>query len=187
MKMTRGHGRLRRPAVVAVALMAGVASVACAEQDNASTEPGGGEPTAETTEGVDEVAAPIGQPVEVAGLTATVTEVARQASFGDAADAGYIVASVSVVNDSRGTKEYHRLHFRLRKPDGSSINRTPIAGVNQLGNGELEPGERVEGQLIFMVEQAAGQFAITFTPPQTTSDVRTQGVWSFESTPGDAR
>jgi hypothetical protein len=176
-----------RSAKVAGGIIAIFASVGCA-----GTAPGGGPdgdatPTSTAAKGVEEVAVALGQSADVADLTATVEEVRRQKAFGGTSDLGYLVAKVNVVNNSKAARDYHRLQFRLIKPDGSSINRTPIAGVTQLGTGTLQPGDRVGGELIFTVEQVGGRFSVVYEPIQEGAAERKRGVWAFDSQPGDAR
>jgi hypothetical protein len=115
-----------------------------------------------------------------------VNQVERRKTVGSVS-AGYLIAQVTVANKSSAPQKYHRLQFRLQKPDGTSTNRTPIAGETQLGEGELAPGAQAEGQLIFTVEQAGGSFAILFEPRQDDQPERKRGRWPFESQPADAK
>jgi hypothetical protein len=184
MKTRWTWGGQRHPVALGIGVMTLFACLACAGGSG-----GGGGGAAEeppTTQKTEETTAALGQPVEVANLTATVHEVQRKQTVGSVS-AGYLVAQVSVANKSTTTQRYHRLQFRLRKPDGTSTNRTPIAGETQLGEGELQPGEQAQGQLIFTVEQAAGSFAVLFEPLQNEVPDRKRGAWPFESQPGDAR
>jgi hypothetical protein len=188
MKTSAALGRLQRASTLAVALSAAAFLVGCSNQDGSASNGGDSStPTSEESALVTDVPVAMGSSIEVANLTATVEEVRRQKAVSAADDSGYVVAKVTVANESNAPRDYHRLQFRLRKPDGTSINRTPVAGVTQLGNGELQPGERVSGELIFLVEQAAGQFAVLFEPIQENEPEPKRGVWAFESQPGDAR
>jgi hypothetical protein len=184
----RGTRRyLRGSGALALGLLAvAAAAAACAKNDGATPAGGGGAPPTSASAAMEDVNAAIGQPAEVADLTATVTEVTRKRSVSAGSEAGYVVAQVSVANNSARDQRYTRLQFQLRKPDGTSINRTPVAGVVQLGEGTLPPGETVSGQLIFTVGDASGAFAITFTPRQDGQPEQKRGVWAFPSTPGDA-
>ena len=166
-------------------VMAALATSACASSGSGA---GGDDAGTPTTGGAktEEITASLGGSVEVASLTATVTEVQRRKTVGSV-DAGYLVAQVTVANKSQTVQSYHRLQFQLRKPDGTSTNRTPIAGETQLGQGELQPGEQAQGQLIFTVEQAAGTFAVLFEPRQDDQPEHKRAVWTFESSPADAR
>jgi hypothetical protein len=188
MKSRETQGHLRRAVVVVACVLAGLASSACGPGNSdtgsnaptASPEPGGGL--------VEEETAKLGQSLEVDNLTATVNEVHRQKSFGPGIEAGYLVAQVTVANKSTAAQKYHRLDWELRLPDGSTTNRTPITGQTQVGQGDLEPGQQIAGQLIFMVEDKGGDFALMFEPRQQENKPEKQrGVWPFTSQPGDAR
>jgi hypothetical protein len=185
MKTRWTGGGLRLPVALVVGVMTALPALACAGTGG-GTDAGspGGAPTSKDVK-TDEVTATMGQPVEVANLTATVSRVDRRKTVGSVS-AGYLVAQVAVANKSSASQKYHRLQFRLQKPDGTSTNRTPIAGETQLGEGELAPGAQVEGQLIFTVEQAGGSFAVIFEPRQDDQPERKRGLWPFESQPADA-
>jgi hypothetical protein len=181
------QGLLRRAITLEVLVVMGFATLACASGGNGS---GSGTPDASPAAGaanVTEKTAKLGESIEVAGFTSTVTEVHRQQSFGANAEAGYVVAQVTTVNSATTAQDYHRLQWQLRFPDGSSTNRTPIAGQTQLGQGELQPGEQVSGSLIFTVEQKGGEFAVVFEPRQDDEPERERGLWPFTSQPGEAR
>ena len=187
MKPRWSQRQLQRAITPAVGIAFVIGTLGCA---SGGSDSGSGTPNASPTQGaanVVEEKAAIGQPLEVAGLTSTVTEVHRQKSFGDNADAGYVVAQVTVANNSTAVQDYHRLQWDLRLPDGSSTNRTPIAGQKQLGQGELQPGEQATGSLIFTVEQKGGEFALVFEPRQDDAPERERGLWPFTSQPGDAK
>jgi hypothetical protein len=187
MKSRGTHGLLQRAVLVAVCAATGLATLGCGTSGNEGGAGPSDAPVTSTAANVVEETATIGQSIEVADLTSTVTELHRQKSFGTNADLGYVVAQVTVENKSTATHEYHRLQFHLQLPDGSSTNRTPIAGQAQLGQGELAPGEQATGQLIFTVEQAGGDFALVFEPRQDDRAERERGVWRFTSQPGEAR
>jgi hypothetical protein len=187
MKPRGSQGQLRRAITLEVLVVIGIATLGCAP---GGTTSGSGTPDASPARGaanVMEKTAKMGQSIEVAGFTSTVTEVHRQQSFGPNAEAGYVVAQVTMVNSATTAQEYHRLQWQLRFPDGSSTNRTPIAGQTQLGQGELQPDEQVSGSLIFTVDQKGGEFAVVFEPRQEEKPERERGLWPFTSQPGDAR
>jgi hypothetical protein len=187
MKSRWTQGQLQRVITLTACVMTALLALAC---DSGLSETGSRNTDASQKPGaanVVEKTAQMGQSVEVANLTATVTEVHRQRTFGENADAGYVVASVTVANKSTAAQDYHRLQWALRLPDGSSTNRTPIVGQTQLGQGTLEPGAQAEGQLIFTVGPAGGDFALVFEPRQDDKPERERGLWPFASQPGEAR
>ncbi len=140
-----------------------------------------------------DVEAAVGETIEVFGITATVSEVGRVASYSDLDSSGYIWAQVKIENTSNREVPFHRRHIRLEKPDGSLSNVANISTETQIEGGTargdvLEPGEVREGQVIYTAGDLEGQFAIVYLPDSPSGDPldRARGVWVFESGPDDA-
>jgi hypothetical protein len=157
-----------------------------------SDDPPGARRSAETTLPAErasrqngDIEREVGGAAEVFRMTATVVEVGRTAEYSDVARDGYLWAKVKIENTSGGGSEYHRLDWQLVKPDGAVVNRAVVPGEAQLGGGDLEGGEVVEGQLIFSVGDAEGTFELVYLPRHERIDPvnRQRGIWVFESAP----
>ena len=177
----------RRWAAVAVLAAAGVLGLAACSDD-----PPGARRSAETTLPAErparedgDIEREVGDPAEVFRLTATVVEVGRTEEYSEVAKDGYLWAKVKIENTTGGGSEYHRLDWQLVKPDGSVVNRAVVPGEAQLGGGELEAGEVVEGQLIFSVGDTEGTFELVYLPRHQRIDPieRQRGIWVFDSAP----
>lgn len=135
----------------------------------------------------------VGEAVEVFGITATVTEVGRVASYSEIDNRGYIWADITIENTSNRDVSFHRRHVRLEKPDGQLSNTANVSTESQIEGGSargdiLEPGETREGRVIYSVGDLEGQFAIVYGPDSPSGDPldRERAVWVFDSSPDDA-
>ncbi|MFP3907349.1 MAG: DUF4352 domain-containing protein [Acidimicrobiales bacterium] len=186
----RGAAALRRSlfAVVAAALMAGCVLPGSEEADDASLDVE--RPLRES----GDVEGRVDDPLEVYGITATVTEVGRVDEYNEFDTWGYIWARVRVENTTSREIDFHRRQFQLEKPDETVSNTASISTETQIEGSSvtrpdvLAPGETGEGQVIYTVGDLDGQFALIYRPDPPSEDVidAERGVWVFESSPQDA-
>lgn len=181
------HQERRRRAVALVVAMLVLATscAAFAEDDATSTRD---DVERENREEGD-VEGAVGDELEVYDLTVQVTEVERVAQFSELDSRGYIVATVSMTNDTGRSIDYDRTDWRLEKPDGSLSNTANVSGEAQLRDDKIPAGGTVEGRVIFTAGDLDGQFAIVFVSASMRPSDGLQlerGVWIFDSSPEDA-
>jgi hypothetical protein len=179
----RGRGRIAGAGVGVLLLLTSCA--AFAEDDATSTR----EDIERETREEGDVEGAIGDELEVYDLTVTVSEVERVAEFGEMDNRGYIVATVSMTNDSGGSIDFDRSDWRIEKPDGTVANTANVSTEPQLQDDTIPDGETIEGRVIFTVGDAEGQFAVLFVSASMRPEdelALERGVWVFDSAPGDA-
>jgi len=142
------------------------------ESESAESEPAPAEtPTAEApaewvppfpgAQESDLVGAP-GDSIDMDGVVVTVSELTyKEDVLGE-----YLIASVTVQNNTDDTISYNAFEFELQNP-GGSVESTTFGGTdNYLGSGDIVPGGSASGELPWEAKNGdeSGKFIVLYEP-----------------------
>ncbi len=111
-------------------------------------------------------AVPTGQAQEVKGVVAQAAGPRRSKSEGgQAASAGseFLVATMVVDNQSKQSFSYNLTDFQVRDSKARVHTAENIRGAGWLSSGTIEPGQRVQGTVAFLIPEGDAQPQLTFT------------------------
>ena len=119
--------------------------------------------------------APLGAAQEHRGVVAQVVEPRRSPSEGGRqAGAGREFLTVTVVIDNQATQPlpYSLQDWKVRDSRGRTGNAQPIQGAGWLSSGTVEPSQRVQGTVSFLVPQGEAHPQISFSPSRLGAVMR---------------
>lgn len=115
----------------------------------------------------------LGQSARVSGYTATVTAATFRPTLSEFEDAGYLVADVTVENRDEEAQPYNTFDWKLQTPNGQVIDPTFTSG-NQLGSGDLVMDGSVNGNVVWEIGAAKGDFFVIYKPDPFDA---ARGIW----------
>ncbi|MCZ7525315.1 MAG: DUF4352 domain-containing protein [Acidimicrobiia bacterium] len=115
----------------------------------------------------------VGEPVRLAGYTATVRASSLLPTFVPAEDRTWVRVDVSLLNRDDRKQAYHPWQWQLQTPSGVVHNPRAYLGP-MLGSGELLPGSSVEGAVYFEIGAERGDCYVLFKPELLDA---ARGVW----------
>lgn len=116
----------------------------------------------------------VGEDARLSGYTTTVDSAAFVQSVSDFEDAGYVQATVTVVNRDDGSQPYNLFDWVLQTPSGEVLDPALVT-VPTLESGDLVGGGEVTGDVFFEVGDQTGEFFIIYKPDPFDA---ARGVWS---------
>jgi hypothetical protein len=173
--------RSRAARRVAAVLGVAIALTACGLQSVTDDEATEAEFTDRLASEPGDIERSLGEAGEVYGREATLVAVERVEEFNEIDNEGYAVLDVSVRNVASVDLPHHRGDWTLELPDGRRVSTAPVEGRPQLRTGEFEPGDAVDGSVVFAVGDLEGPFFVVFMPREHRNDAddRARVVWGF--------
>lgn len=118
----------------------------------------------------DDHEAELGDPVRLAGYTATLTGASTEDQFGDPV----VVITVQVENRDDSAQTYNLFDWRIQTANGQVLDPTINLRDDDLGSGDLVPGGSVSGTIAFDV--GPGEYYVIYKPDPFNS---ARGVWGI--------
>jgi hypothetical protein len=108
-----------------------------------------------------------GETVDIGGLEMTLSDVSYTANLSDFDKAQngktFMVANVTLKNNSGDTKPYNYYDFRIQTSGGQVLDPT-IVTIDTLGSGDLVNGGTVEGKIVFELPKEDGHQYVIWKP-----------------------
>jgi hypothetical protein len=111
-------------------------------------------------------AVPIGQAQQVNGIVAQAVSPRRShAEGGREANSGTEFMSLTVVLDNQGKQafSYNLSDFEVRDSKGRMHTAENLRGTGWLSGGTIDPGQRVQGAVVFLIPEGDAGPQVTFT------------------------
>ena len=121
---------------------------------------------------------PFGGAQEVQGVVAQAADPRRTKSEGGRqATAGNDFLAVTLVVDNQGKQplSYNLSDLKVRDAKGRSHTAENIRGAGWLSGGTLEPGQRVQGAVAFLIPEGDPQPQLSFSPSPLRTTLRWGG------------
>jgi hypothetical protein len=123
-------------------------------------------PAAGSANGSDDLPLP-GQRVIASGISLSIDQVqAGATAFRRRAAAGsrFVILSVTIANEDRDRAPFNADYFRAKDGDGVEYMPVEIPSDALIGAGSLGRGQRVRGQVVFMLPEGAPDVVIKYRP-----------------------
>lgn len=112
--------------------------------------------------------AAVNEPATVDGRRLTITGAERRQSVSDfeQAEPGqeFVVGNIQIENTAAETKSYNPFDFKIQTTGGQLLDTTFGTVATPLNSGELTPGGKVMGNILFKVPVAAGPEYVIWKP-----------------------
>ena len=116
-----------------------------------------------------------GEPATIDDLNLTVTKIIKKTTISEFEQAGsgkiYVIANVTLKNNSNETKPYNEADFRIQTASGQVLDGTVVVSdIKPLNYGDLVAGGKVSGQVVFEAPIEKGKSQYIIWKPTLESD-----------------
>lgn len=111
----------------------------------------------------------VGDTVKINDYTMTVNKVQRNwqspADY-DKPESGkeYVFVEVTITNEGKNSISYNTFDFKMQDSNGVQKTETYTMSTNKLNSGDLAPGGKITGNLVYDVPTGATGLKLLFTP-----------------------